>query len=441
MELCSQCETYAVAVDTELGVKLCFECGTLAEDGPVLVNNVIGTSFHRPLHDAPRTAVFKNLSLIEKVTSRLHLSSNENDRIRHLMLQVMRTKVPTGRHYELVIGACACIVQRQQGTGAMTMHDIASSLHCPVEDLGRVFRTIVSHLHLHLPLQDPARLLSRICRALIPSDSCKLVESRANELVLIAKEHSLLTGRPPQSIAAAAVLLAARAKKLKISFEAIGDIVLISSNTVRQRYIEISEAVLELVKRFPWAKDIQVRHVPKHLDNLLQNIQLLRRSQSVSLSSPRRCIMSRSPSPPPADSPDNRLPISSPSAAPSPSYSTAHSPVGKLPDLSLRSAPSLSAAVSLPAPPPPSFRRSVKLRTERHAKVQLAHDRLQQVLSGTVDEMAQQSAASSEELMMERCLLYGVPSELLEDGHFKAALAAIPQQSEVQTVSRSLPPS
>lgn len=150
---------------------------------------------------------------------------------------------------------------------------------CDVFTLGRVYTRIKTALGVALVDLDPALYIQRAVHALeLASDEeIREVSSFSVRLINVAKRDWMVSGRRPTAIAAAALMLAVKLKsQKKKSVKEVADSLNVAVHTVRRRYKELTDLLVDLGKKhLPWGQNITKRNLFSHVSFILQHTELV----------------------------------------------------------------------------------------------------------------------------------------------------------------------
>ena len=149
----------------------------------------------------------------------------------------------SGRRSEHVAVACLYLVCRKNKTDHLLI-DFSDSTQTNVYNLGRVFTQLIQLLQEHkLPIIDPSLFIHRYVKRLELEDRMlKPITLTALRLVTRMKKDWIATGRRPDGVCAAALLIATRAHGVHRSQTDIAKLFRITSDTLRRRLQEFRES-------------------------------------------------------------------------------------------------------------------------------------------------------------------------------------------------------
>lgn len=143
-----------------------------------------------------------------------------------------------GRSILYTISACIYVVCRQEKTPHLLM-DFAHLLEIDVFKIGAIFVKIVVLLNIKVPLIDPSLFLNRFCKKLKFKNNEILQFSM--RLVSRMKRDWIVTGRTPNNVCGAALVLASRVFGEERSIHEVAKVVRGTYNTINSRLSEIND--------------------------------------------------------------------------------------------------------------------------------------------------------------------------------------------------------
>lgn len=235
MSFCPSCGSTSIEAREASGEAVCTECGVVVEEN-VIVSSVefeetaAGTSrMMGVVVGADRTRAFSNnrkefssrgdsreITLakgrkrIEDVAMRLRLPSHFVDGAHRIFSIAVKENLVQGRRSGHVVAACLYMACRQEKSQHMLI-DFSDALQVNVYTLGHCFLKLRRKLGFKLEIIDPALYVYRFASHLDLGEKATQVSLTAVRLVARMKRDWIVTGRRPQGICAAALLVAARA--------------------------------------------------------------------------------------------------------------------------------------------------------------------------------------------------------------------------------------
>lgn len=173
---------------------------------------------------------------IKEMAERLSADQSIISSAQHIFHNVHKNRIIKGRSTNAIIAACMFIACRQQSV-PRTFKEISAVTSSSTKDIGRCYKIIrkslVSNTNANgLSTSSTSDLIDRFCSKLnLPKEVRKLSEFIVNKLTDIPT----LTGRSPNSLAAAAIFVAAEYSVVaKRSGEEIGRTCGAAENTIKQ---------------------------------------------------------------------------------------------------------------------------------------------------------------------------------------------------------------
>ncbi|WP_423746670.1 transcription initiation factor IIB [Haladaptatus sp. SPP-AMP-3] len=144
-----------------------------------------------------------------------------------------------GRSIEGVATSCLYAACRSEQI-PRSLEEVSAVSRVDRTEIGRAYRYIAWELGLEIEPTDPHQYIPRLCSELSCSDE---IEEKANEIIDVAINQGLLSGRSPVGVAAAAIYGATLLYQEEYTQGEIADIANVSQMTVRKRYQEQMDAL------------------------------------------------------------------------------------------------------------------------------------------------------------------------------------------------------
>lgn len=146
-----------------------------------------------------------------------------------------------GRSIEAMTTASLYGAARQQGT-PRTLDEFATVSRVEKLSIQRAYRYLSKELNLGIAPADPTEYIPQFASELGASDEA---ERLASELLDVAEEQNVYSGKNPAGLAAAALYAAAYLTNESLTQEEVSDTTHISRVTIRNRYQELLEKYKE----------------------------------------------------------------------------------------------------------------------------------------------------------------------------------------------------
>ena len=186
-------------------------------------------------------ATERNLSFalaeLDRIASSLGLPRNVRETAAMIYRKAVARNLIRGRSIEGVVaaslyGSCRqCKVPR-------TLDEIASKSRIGRKEIGRTYRFMTRELQLKLLPTKPQDYIQRFCSELKLKGE---IQSRANEILKLATEHELTSGRGPTGVAAAAIYIASVQAGERRTQRDVAEVAGVTEVTIRNRYKELTD--------------------------------------------------------------------------------------------------------------------------------------------------------------------------------------------------------
>ncbi|RYG61119.1 transcription initiation factor IIB family protein, partial [archaeon] len=186
------------------------------------------------------TALINARRLIAQLASSLRLQALFVDRAYRLFQLALQKNVVFGRRQSHIVASCLYIICRQEKSPFLLI-DFADLLQVNVFVLGRAFLHFSALLRLQLPLLDPSLYIHRFASQFDFREQQGAVVTAALRLVTRLKKDWVAAGRRPDSVCAAALLLAARSLGFSLQLEGVAALFRIAADTLKRRLLEVAQ--------------------------------------------------------------------------------------------------------------------------------------------------------------------------------------------------------
>ncbi|WP_276259831.1 transcription initiation factor IIB [Haloglomus litoreum] len=188
--------------------------------------------------DAKERNLKQALGEIDRMASALGLPENVRETASVIYRRALDENLLPGRSIEGIATAAVYAAARQANV-PRSLDEVARVCRVDKEEFKRAYRYIVKELNLAIEPADPTEYLPRFASELDASDA---TERKAVELVETASEETLLSGKSPVGIAAAALYAASLLTDEGLTQTEVGEVADISEVTIRNRYKDLLEA-------------------------------------------------------------------------------------------------------------------------------------------------------------------------------------------------------
>ncbi|MDO8339512.1 MAG: transcription initiation factor IIB [Candidatus Burarchaeum sp.] len=179
------------------------------------------------------------LSELDRIASYLGLPENMRESAALLYRRCVERGLIRGRLIEAVVAGVIYATCREYGV-PRTLDELSAQSNIEKKEIGRAYRLIAREMNLKLPLTDPSQYVPRLCSSLRLSGR---TQERAIEMTHKALSGSLISGRGPSGVAAAAVYIAASLEGERRTQKEVSDVAGVTEVTIRNRYRELKKAL------------------------------------------------------------------------------------------------------------------------------------------------------------------------------------------------------
>ncbi|KAL9655940.1 hypothetical protein ABK040_007561 [Willaertia magna] len=321
----------------------------------------------------------------------------------------------------------------------ITLLDLSEVLGTTIFELGKKYKEICSTLNIKVDQLDPEILCDKIVNNF--TDRFKDEEEKNNailrtrRLVRVAIKEWLDTGRRPIGLVGAALKLSMESFKIKTSFEDLAEHLNIGKGSLRDRYNELKELMLNLSKNLPWSHEITNKSLIRHLPFLLDFVEQLRdihrtkiEPSTEEIQESNNTVVNMAPN---NDNENNELPISiednsvvevtKPLIPVELTQSTLNNQGLQTKGKQFKAISDINSKVSHALPP--AFVKSHLNRERRKQKVEQAKIRISNSLHGIKEDQNNNNNTlinqrmDQEDLEIERLLLEGVAEQSIINGY------------------------
>ena len=156
-------------------------------------------------------------------------------------IKALHMNYARGRRSLLVLASCIYIAA-VRGREPYLLIDLAEATEINVFELGSSASNLAKKLQLHLSINDPTIYLRRYADQLNIGQATHQVAQDSIHILQLMQRDWLTTGRRPNGLCAACLLLASRAHGFHFSLDRIAQIVNMSPSTIKLRLSELSNS-------------------------------------------------------------------------------------------------------------------------------------------------------------------------------------------------------
>ena len=256
---CPNCGSKDIDLNEAGGHAACVQCGTVVEENTIVssiefqesndrshvIGQFVSATCSKPYSAGLRargrfgnTRESRDATLaqarrnITQVATSLRLPPIYIDKAYRLYQLALQKNFIFGRRQMHVVATCLYTICRQEKSPHLLI-DFSDALQVNVYILGKSFLQFARMLHLSLPVVDPALYIHRFSARLDLGDKMNLVSTTALRIVTRLKKDWINSGRRPDGVCAAAMLIAARSHGFHKSQAEIGKIFRVSTDTLK----------------------------------------------------------------------------------------------------------------------------------------------------------------------------------------------------------------
>ncbi len=204
----------------------------------------------RKWHYRISTAIERNLKValaeLKRVSSFLKLSKSVEEEAARIYTLAVQKGLVRGRSMESVVaGALYAACRRHEVP--RTLDEMGEASGIEKKEIGRTYRFVTRELGINILPSNPADYIPRFASALnLTADS----QTKSVEILEMARDIELTSGRGPTGIAAAALYVASLIHGEKRTQREVADVAGVTEVTIRNRY-------KELIKKLKLSKEVE----------------------------------------------------------------------------------------------------------------------------------------------------------------------------------------
>ena len=282
---CPECKSKSLVTDMEMGELICSNCGLVIEEriphsgaewraftpqerksrtrvgvptqyssfdkGLSTTIRVDRDAFGRPLspevkrqmwrlrrwqlRSAYHTSQNRNLSMamgeLQRLSEKLHTPSSVQEMAAVVYRKALDKDLVRGRSIAAIVAGCLYAACRFTKT-PRTLKEITEASSRNQKEVSKAYRIVVKNLEMEMPIDDPMDYATKIAeKAGVSSD----VEGLSIKIIRDAKNNHATMGKDPSGLAAAALYIASKLKKEKITQKHLAKAAGLTEVTVRNR--------------------------------------------------------------------------------------------------------------------------------------------------------------------------------------------------------------
>jgi len=188
------------------------------------------------VHSSVDRNLAQAMSELDRLSSQLGLTKSIKDLAALLYRKLIIRRLARSRSIDAMVGAsiyAACRLRK----APRSLEEIARHSRVNRKKIGQHYRLLVEKLQIRMPISDPANYVPRFITELgLPG----IVQQKVIEILEMAKTNrTLITGRDPRGLAAAAIYIASILTDHRVTQRDIAMAAGVTEVTVRNRYKEL----------------------------------------------------------------------------------------------------------------------------------------------------------------------------------------------------------
>lgn len=174
---------------------------------------------------------------LDRLTDKIHIPSSTKERAAIIYRKALENGLVRGRSIAAIAAAAVYAACRASET-PRTLKEVAAASRIGKKDVARCYRLLLRELNMKMPVEDPVKCVSKIASKV---DISMLTQRKALEILRMAKEKGIVSGKDPMGLAAAALYVACVLTGEKKTQKEIADVANVTEVTVRNRYKNLKD--------------------------------------------------------------------------------------------------------------------------------------------------------------------------------------------------------
>ena len=177
------------------------------------------------------------LQELERMASNLSIPNDVRETAAVIYRKAVKQNMIRGRSIEGVVAGsiyAACRITNVP----RTLEEIASVTRVKKKEIGRTYRIMSRYLKLNIMPSKPDDYINRFCSRLKLSMDAR---KKATEILKLARDNDLTSGKGPTGVAAAAIYIASLMTGERRTQRAVAEVAGVTEVTIRNRYKELTE--------------------------------------------------------------------------------------------------------------------------------------------------------------------------------------------------------
>ena len=184
-------------------------------------------------------SLIRTLSAIHALSSKIQLPESVKENAALIVRRLWKKGLKLGRNYR-GMAAASLYISSKVFSIPRNMKEFINLSGISKKSFWKCYKKIIQDLRIRSDVWEINVIVSKIINQLNLRGE---VEHLANEIIRVAGEAGLVSGKKPDSLAAASIYLAAKMLKLKVNQRRLAKIASISITTLRSRYKELDQLI------------------------------------------------------------------------------------------------------------------------------------------------------------------------------------------------------
>jgi len=186
-------------------------------------------------------SLIRTLSAIHALSSKIQLPESVKENAALIIRRLWRKDLKLGRNYR-GMAAASLYISSKIFSIPRNMKEFINLSGISKKSFWKCYKKIIQDLKIRGDIWETSVIVSKIINQLNLRGE---VEHLANEIIKVAGEAGLVSGKKPDSLAAASIYLAAKILGQKVNQRRLAKTASISTTTLRSRYRELNQVINE----------------------------------------------------------------------------------------------------------------------------------------------------------------------------------------------------
>ncbi|KAL2930818.1 Plant-specific TFIIB-related protein PTF2 [Bienertia sinuspersici] len=289
MAVCRSCKSNKLVIDEVTGGTVCSSCGIVQDfedyqhtfcgvSGPEGTFVRVGTSGSGTNYSYKERKLRDSKVEIEDIASRLSFSDARTREVKNMVMKVTDGEFGLGNWFTVLVGACCYIVMRQNNK-PLPISEVIVVVGCELYEMGKMVTRVVDFLGLELKEFDLVGLLEKTFRKFtgfseVDKEKIDMMVKQGNFVIQCAIKWFLTTGRRPEPVVVAVLVFVGAVNGIEVKIEEVAKEMNVAIRTCKLRYKELLEAMVEVAKKLPWGKEVNVKNIVKNAPFVLKYMEM-----------------------------------------------------------------------------------------------------------------------------------------------------------------------